>query len=80
MLPTAAEWARLGDACADRGIHLLADEVYLELDERDRLVPGADLFPRGDLARRHVEVVRHGRAPDRLAGDPRPSCSTAAPG
>ena len=49
MLPTAAEWARLGDACADRGIHLLADEVYryLELDERDRLVPGADLFPAG---------------------------------
>jgi aspartate/methionine/tyrosine aminotransferase len=49
MLPTHAEWARLADACADRGIHLLADEVYryLELDERDRLAPGADLFPRG---------------------------------
>ena len=49
MLPTHAEWARLADACSDRGIHLLADEVYrfLELDERDRLVPGADLFPRG---------------------------------
>jgi aspartate/methionine/tyrosine aminotransferase len=34
MLPTPAEWARLGDAVADRGIQLLADEVYryLELD------------------------------------------------
>jgi aspartate/methionine/tyrosine aminotransferase len=49
MLPTHAEWARLGDALADRGIHLLADEVYrfLELDEADRLIAGADLFPRG---------------------------------
>ena len=49
MLPTHAEWARLGDALADRGIHLLADEVYrfLELDESDRLVAGADLFERG---------------------------------
>ena len=49
MLPTHAEWARLTDALSDRGIHLLADEVYrfLELDERDRLVAGADAFPRG---------------------------------
>jgi aspartate/methionine/tyrosine aminotransferase len=49
MLPTHPEWARLADACADRGIHLLADEVYrfLETDERDRLLPGADAFPRG---------------------------------
>jgi aspartate/methionine/tyrosine aminotransferase len=49
MLPTSAEWARLGDALSDRGVHLLADEVYryLEIDPADRLVPGADLFPRG---------------------------------
>ncbi|MFL5777080.1 MAG: aminotransferase class I/II-fold pyridoxal phosphate-dependent enzyme [Chloroflexota bacterium] len=49
MLPTHAEWARLGDACADRGIHLLADEVYryLELDPTDLLGAGADLFDRG---------------------------------
>ena len=49
MLPTPAEWARLGDACADRGIHLLADEVYryLELDDAEPLTAGADLFERG---------------------------------
>jgi aspartate/methionine/tyrosine aminotransferase len=49
MLPTPAEWARLGDALADRGIHLLADEVYrfLEHDGAERLTPGADLFARG---------------------------------
>jgi aspartate/methionine/tyrosine aminotransferase len=49
MLPTHAGWARLADALGDRGIHLLADEVYrfLEVDETDRLVPGVDLFPRG---------------------------------
>jgi aspartate/methionine/tyrosine aminotransferase len=49
MLPTHAEWARLGDALGDRGIHLLADEVYryLEVDEADRLVAGGDLYPRG---------------------------------
>jgi aspartate/methionine/tyrosine aminotransferase len=49
MLPTHAEWARLTDALADRNVHLLADEVYrfLELAESDRLLPGADAFPRG---------------------------------
>ncbi len=49
MLPTHAQWARLSDALADRQIHLLADEVYryLELDEADRLVAGADAFERG---------------------------------
>ncbi|HEU4918504.1 MAG TPA: aminotransferase class I/II-fold pyridoxal phosphate-dependent enzyme [Candidatus Limnocylindrales bacterium] len=49
MLPTHPEWARLTDALADRNIHLLADEVYrfLELAESDRLLPGADAFPRG---------------------------------
>jgi aspartate/methionine/tyrosine aminotransferase len=49
MLPTHAQWARLSDALADRKIHLLADEVYrfLENDEADRLVTGADAFPRG---------------------------------
>ena len=74
MLPTSAEWARLTGELADRGIHLLADEVYrfLEFDEADRLTAGADAFARGHLARRHVEVVRAGRPPDRLARDPRP--------
>jgi aspartate/methionine/tyrosine aminotransferase len=49
MLPTAAEWRRLTDELDRRGIHLLADEVYrfLELDERDRLVAGADALERG---------------------------------
>jgi aspartate/methionine/tyrosine aminotransferase len=49
MMPTHAEWARLTDALSDRGIHLLSDEVYrfLELDEADRLVAGADTYPRG---------------------------------
>jgi len=49
MLPSPTEWARLSDALADRNIHLLADEVYryLEVDEADRLVAGADAFPRG---------------------------------
>jgi aspartate/methionine/tyrosine aminotransferase len=49
MLPTQAQWARLSDALADRQIHLLADEVYrfLELDEADRLIAGADAFQRG---------------------------------
>ncbi len=49
MLPTHAEWARLGDALADRGVTLLSDEVYryLEFDERDRLLPGADVYPKG---------------------------------
>jgi aspartate/methionine/tyrosine aminotransferase len=49
MLPTAAEWAALTGELAERGIHLLADEVYrfLELDPADRLVAGADTFPRG---------------------------------
>jgi len=49
MLPTHTEWARLTGSLAERGIHLLSDEVYrfLERDERDRLMPGADAFPRG---------------------------------
>ena len=49
MLPTHDEWERLTDVLAERGIHLLADEVYrfLELDEADRLTAGADAFERG---------------------------------
>jgi aspartate/methionine/tyrosine aminotransferase len=49
MLPTTADWARLTGELAERGIHLLSDEVYryLEVDEGDRLVAGADAFPRG---------------------------------
>jgi aspartate/methionine/tyrosine aminotransferase len=49
MLPTAAEWAHLAAELEGRGIRLLSDEVYryLEADENDRLVAGADAFPRG---------------------------------
>jgi aspartate/methionine/tyrosine aminotransferase len=49
MLPTVADWAHLTGELADRGIHLLADEVYryLELDPTDRLTAGADAFPGG---------------------------------
>ena len=49
MLPMVADWTRLTGVLADRGIHLLADEVYrfLELDHADRLVAGADAFGRG---------------------------------
>ncbi|HEY7590304.1 MAG TPA: aminotransferase class I/II-fold pyridoxal phosphate-dependent enzyme [Candidatus Limnocylindrales bacterium] len=49
MLPTHAEWARLGDELADRGVQLLSDEVYrfLERDERDALMPGADMYAQG---------------------------------
>jgi aspartate/methionine/tyrosine aminotransferase len=49
MLPTHAEWARLTGELADRRIPLLSDEVYrfLELDERDRLVAGADAYRQG---------------------------------
>jgi aspartate/methionine/tyrosine aminotransferase len=49
MLPSHADWARLTGELADRGIHLLADEVYrfLEFDEADRLVAGADALERG---------------------------------
>jgi aspartate/methionine/tyrosine aminotransferase len=49
MLPTAAEWATLTAALAERGIHLLVDEVYrfLEVEPGDQLVAGADAFDRG---------------------------------
>jgi aspartate/methionine/tyrosine aminotransferase len=49
MLPTHAEWGRVTDELADRGIHCFADEVYrfLELDSADRLVAGADAYERG---------------------------------
>jgi aspartate/methionine/tyrosine aminotransferase len=49
MLPRRDEWQRLTAELADRGIHLLADEVYrcLEVDEADRLPAGADAFERG---------------------------------
>ena len=49
MLPSHADWARLTTELADRGIHLFADEVYrfLEFDEADRVVAGADAFERG---------------------------------
>jgi aspartate/methionine/tyrosine aminotransferase len=47
MLPTPVEWARLANALSDRGIRLLADEVYryLEIDDAETLTAGADLFP-----------------------------------
>jgi aspartate/methionine/tyrosine aminotransferase len=49
MLPTHEQWSRLTGELSSRGIHLLADEVYrfLEVDEADRLVAGADAFERG---------------------------------
>lgn len=49
MLPSHAEWQALVEACAEAGIHLLADEVYrlLEFDPQDRLRAGADTFTRG---------------------------------
>jgi aspartate/methionine/tyrosine aminotransferase len=49
MLPTAAEWQAVAGELAERGIHLLADEVYrdLEVDPADRLVSGADALPGG---------------------------------
>jgi aspartate/methionine/tyrosine aminotransferase len=47
MLPTAAEWQALGDACRDAGVRLVADEVYrfLEHGGRAPLPAGADLDP-----------------------------------
>ncbi len=47
MLPSEAEWRRLGEACADAGIRLVADEVYryLEHDGRATLPAGAELAP-----------------------------------
>ncbi len=49
MLPSHAEWSELTAALEERGIHLLADEVYryLETAEADRLPAGADTFARG---------------------------------
>lgn len=49
MLPSHDEWQALAAECQDRGITLLADEVYrgLEVDPADRLTQGADLFERG---------------------------------
>jgi len=48
MLPTPDEWRRLGEACADAGIRLVADEVYrfLEHDGAPTLTAGADLDER----------------------------------
>ena len=47
MLPSREAWARLVAACADAGVHLLADEVYryLEVDEADRLPAAVDALP-----------------------------------
>jgi aspartate/methionine/tyrosine aminotransferase len=49
MLPNRGDWARLTNELSDRGVYLLADEVYrfLEFDEADRLVAGADAFSQG---------------------------------
>jgi aspartate/methionine/tyrosine aminotransferase len=45
MLPTAAEWSALGEACAAAGVRLVADEVYrfLEHDGRAPLRAGTEL-------------------------------------
>lgn len=47
MLPSPAAWQALADACAERGVRLVADEVYrfLEHDGRAPLAAGADLDP-----------------------------------
>ena len=49
MLPTYREWERLTAELANRGVHLLSDEVYryLEVDQADRLTAGADAYPLG---------------------------------
>jgi aspartate/methionine/tyrosine aminotransferase len=49
MLPTHEQWTRLTGELAERGIHLLSDEVYrfLEFDPNDRLTAGADALERG---------------------------------
>src|SRR5438477_7048650 len=48
MLPSVEEWRRLGSACAERQIRLVADEVYrfLEHDGAETLPAGADLDER----------------------------------
>jgi aspartate/methionine/tyrosine aminotransferase len=49
MLPSHAEWRDLTELCAEAGLHLFADEVYrfVEYDDSDRLVAGADALPTG---------------------------------
>ena len=49
MLPTLDDWRRLTEACRERSIFLLSDEVYrfLEFDPADRLPTGAYAFERG---------------------------------
>jgi aspartate/methionine/tyrosine aminotransferase len=48
MLPSAEEWSALTGELAQRGIHLLADEVYRFLEfEGEPLTAGADAFGRG---------------------------------
>ncbi|HEX2625930.1 MAG TPA: aminotransferase class I/II-fold pyridoxal phosphate-dependent enzyme, partial [Candidatus Limnocylindrales bacterium] len=52
MLPTVDEWRRLGTACADAGIRLVADEVYRFLEHT-----GAETLPAGaDLGERNVSI------------------------
>jgi aspartate/methionine/tyrosine aminotransferase len=48
MLPTVEDWRRLGAACAEAGIRLVADEVYrfLEHDGAPTLRAGADMDER----------------------------------
>lgn len=49
MLPSLAEWQALTELCAEAGVLLFADEVYrfLEYDQADRLIAGADALPGG---------------------------------
>jgi len=49
MLPSRAEWRALTELCAEAGVLLFADEVYrfLEYDQADRLMAGADALPGG---------------------------------
>ena len=69
MLPDQATYDAIVALAAEAGAYLLSDEVYrlLEVDEADRLPAGVDARAPRHLARRHVQVLRPGRAADRLA-------------
>ena len=73
MLPDRATFDGLVALAAEAGAHLLMDEVYrgLEFDEARPTACRRRRAAERRLPRRHVEVVRDGRSPDRLAGDPR---------
>ena len=75
-----ATFDRLVALAAESGARLIVDEVYrfLEFDRADRLPAGADALRDGRQHRRHVQVVRPGRAAHRLGRDARPRPAGAA--